>query len=85
MQIQIPHLIAWCKQLGERIRSTGDIITHSGLDLLSAGAVADKIPADIVYVRWDADAFNFAVPVHVRYRAMRETWSLRTFSIWMFG
>jgi superfamily II DNA or RNA helicase len=68
MQLQIPHLVAWCKQLGERIRSTGDIVTHSGLDLVSAGAVADKIPADVVYVRWDADAFGFSNPVQVQYK-----------------
>jgi superfamily II DNA or RNA helicase len=68
MQIQIPHLVAWCRQLGERIRSTGEIITFSGLDLLSAGTEADKIPADVVYVRWDADAFSFAVPVQVQYK-----------------
>lgn len=68
MQVQIPHLIAWCKQLGERIRSTGEIITHSGLDLLSAGSVADKIPPGIVYVRWDSDAFGFVIAVLVQYK-----------------
>ena len=38
MHVQIPHLIAWCRHLGERIRSSGDVMTHTGLDLVSAGS-----------------------------------------------
>lgn len=65
---QIPGLIEWCRLLGRKIRSTGAIVTHSGLDYLSPGIVVDRIPQHLVHVGWDKDAFDLDPPVQVEYR-----------------
>jgi superfamily II DNA or RNA helicase len=64
---QIPELLDWCKALGRKIRSTGPIVTHSGLDYLDAGRVVETIPDHLIYVQWNKDAFDFAVPVQIEY------------------
>lgn len=64
---QIPELLDWCRVLGGKIRSPGPLVTHSGLDYLDAGQVVDVIPAHIIYVQWNKDAFDFTSPVQVEY------------------
>lgn len=66
--IQIPELLDWCKVLGQKIRSAGPVVTHSGLDYLDAGKVVDSIPEHLVYVQWNRNAFDFTAPVHIEYR-----------------
>ena len=65
---QIPDLLDWCKTLGGKIRSTGAIVTNSGLDFLDAGQVVDVIPQHLIYVQWHREAFDFAAPVQIEYR-----------------
>lgn len=67
-QMQIPHLLDWCRALGQKIRSVGEIVTNTGLDYLAGGEVVTSIPEDVVYVRWDREAFD-AQPPCVRYEA----------------
>ncbi len=64
---QIPDLLDWCKALGRKIRSTGVIVTHSGLDYLDAGRVVDSIPEHLIYAQWNKDAFDFEVPAQIEY------------------
>lgn len=67
-QMQIPELLDWCRALGKKIRSIGDVVTHSGLDYLSVGSIVDIIPDDIIWAYWDKDAFDYVNPVQVRYK-----------------
>lgn len=64
---QIPELLDWCKALGQKIRNTGPVVTHSGLDYLDAGQVVGAIPERLIYVQWNRDAFDFTVPILVEY------------------
>jgi superfamily II DNA or RNA helicase len=64
---QIPALIDWCRELGAKIRSAGAVVTNSGLDYLDAGRVVADIPANIIYVQWNKDAFDTTVPTFVQY------------------
>ena len=65
---QIPVLVEWCRVLGRKIRSAGAIVTHSGLDYLSAGSVANRIPNNLVHVQWNRDAFEFDPAAQIEYR-----------------
>ena len=62
---QIPSLIEWCKQLAHKITSERIPRTYGGLDLLSTGEDLIRIPDQVVFVDWDADAYQ--QPVTVRY------------------
>ena len=64
---QIPELLDWCAEIGEKIRTGGDVITNSGLDYLSAGEVVRELPQGIVLVQWNKDAFQYEPPVEVEY------------------
>jgi superfamily II DNA or RNA helicase len=64
---QIPELLDWCAEIGEKIRTAGDVKTNSGLDYLSAGEVVRELPPDIVYVQWNKDAFQYEPSVEVEY------------------
>ena len=66
-QMQIPRLLDWCRRIAGKIRSAGDIVTHSGLDYLSAGAVMTSIPQNVIWARWPREAFEELAPVMVRY------------------
>jgi hypothetical protein len=65
--LQIPLLIDWCNAIGVKVRATDEILTNSGLDYLSAGAVVTEIPKDIIFAQWDKTAFDYDLPVQVRY------------------
>lgn len=67
-QLQLPELMAWCAELGTKIRSQGEIVTNSGLDYLSAGDVLESIPPDIITVMWSDHAFDYMRPVEARYQ-----------------
>ncbi|MGH9643531.1 MAG: hypothetical protein ACRD3Q_14045 [Terriglobales bacterium] len=64
---QIPELLDWCHALGVKIRSTGALVTHSGLDFLDAGEVVTEIPEHLVYVEWNKDAYDFTQPAQIEY------------------
>jgi superfamily II DNA or RNA helicase len=64
---QIPDLLDWCKTIGKKIRSTGEIVTNSGFDFLSKGKVATEIPPNITFAQWDKEAFDYNNPVRVSY------------------
>jgi hypothetical protein len=66
--LQLPELMAWCAELGAKIRSEGEIVTNSGLDYLSAGDVLESIPTDIITVMWSDHAFDYMRPVEARYQ-----------------
>lgn len=66
--LQIPELVDWCRGLGRKIRSAASIVTHSGLDYLDAGTIAEIIPARIIYVQWNRSAYDFDPPTRVKYR-----------------
>lgn len=64
---QIPELLDWCHALGVKIRSTGSVVTHSGLDFLDAGRVVEEIPEHLIYVEWNKDAYDFTQPAQIEY------------------
>jgi superfamily II DNA or RNA helicase len=66
-QMQIPELVQWCRRLGGKIRRTEAVVTNCGLDYLTHGKVAERLPQDVIFVQWDEDAFEINPPVSVRY------------------
>ena len=66
-QLQLPHLVEWCAALGTKVRSTGQIVTNSGLDYLSTGDVIESLPAELIAVQWNDHAFDYSRPVEARY------------------
>ena len=55
---QIPDLIAWCKQLAQRIQADRIPVTHSGLDYLSAGEEVDRLPPGVFCADWDYNIYR---------------------------
>jgi len=67
LNTQIPELLDWCRALGQKIRSAGPVVTHSGLDYLDAGRVVEVIPRHLIYAQWNRNAFDFTTPAQVEY------------------
>jgi superfamily II DNA or RNA helicase len=65
--LQIPGLAEWCRKIGAKIRSTGPVVTNSGLDNLSTGEVVTSLPIDIVFAQWDGEVYDPNSQVHLRY------------------
>ncbi len=55
--LQIPLLIDWCKELGDKINSEGVVQTGSGLDILPTSQQLSSIPKNIIAVEWHVNAF----------------------------
>ena len=66
-QGRVPALIAWCRLLGDKIRTAGDVITNSNLDSLAPGEVIATAPDNIVSAQWHDRAFRLDDPVSVQY------------------
>jgi hypothetical protein len=65
--LQVPQLVKWCSRIGAKIRSTGVVVTNSGLDNLSTGEVVTSLPTDIVFAQWDGEVYDPISQVHLRY------------------
>jgi len=66
-QLRIPALVAWCRELGREIRDEAQVVTHTGLDLISTGKIVTSLPIDIVVAQWSKDAFAMDNPARVEY------------------
>jgi len=64
---QIPTLIDWCKELGEKIRNTDELVTNSGFDNLEDGEIIERLPQGIIIADWDSKSYDFENPVEVKY------------------
>jgi superfamily II DNA or RNA helicase len=61
---QLPELIAWFEKLARRISSDQVPVTNSGLDFLSTGEEATKLPEGIICAEWAASAYRTSTLVH---------------------
>lgn len=64
---QIPLLLDWCRLLGQKIRTAGDVVTNTSLDSLAQGEIVHELPANIVVAQWNKRAFLLEDPVTIRY------------------
>lgn len=55
--LQIPHLVAWCRGLAARLASDRPAPTHPGLDFLPIGEAIKEIPDGVLLVQWPSEVF----------------------------
>lgn len=61
--LQIPHLIKWCRDMASRLTTDQPTPAHPGLDFLPVGEPIKKIPEGVLLVQWPPEVFEHHVDI----------------------
>ncbi len=61
--LQIPHLVKWCKDLAVRLTTDTQSPAHPGLDYLPVGEAIKKFPDGILLVQWPPEVYDRHVDI----------------------
>jgi len=59
--LRVPEVIAWCKDLGEKLMRKEEVVTGTTLDFLDVGKPLDELPDDVIAVAWNDDVYKHSV------------------------